>query len=622
MKNFRMMDLKLKKISLMWMFLMFGYFLHAQSIEITYCPDYGENALLQGRAYVVNPAEYGVVCYVFVQEGGGWWGPKPSFTNPVTPLQTDGSFSVQFISGGYDEFGTRIFVYLKHNSWPAAPQVSGGELPQYLLDLPYDVIARPHGTRKFSWPNQEYSWTVKESLDGIAMGPGDNLFSAAQENIWIDPQGQLHLKITKTNGLYYSSEIIADTAFGYGKYSFVYNSNPNILDPKSVFGFFTWDDVSPYSSDREAWYREIDFEFSRWGNAGDPTNAQFVIQPWEPAGNLMRYNTGTAPGTIHSFAWYKDSVVFESRKADSSLIKKWIYTGAYLPAPGEENMRINLWLNNKPPVHLDEIILGDYKFQHHLKPPVLSASDGTKDEFIQLNWNGQAWYFYRIFRSATADFSAAVVLNDGWFQGSTFQDMTAETGKRYSYWIRCADNADGSNVTGYISDISMPDAGFISEKQMTSHNQGWSGISSFIDPLQHDPDSLFQPIIGELITLQNSEGAYFPATGVNTLGLWDSKEGYIIKLSQQLEITFSGLPVSEKTLMLEQGWNLIPVLSGCSVPIGELFSGTGVVMVKEVAGWRLWWPEMGVFTLSQLQSGKAYFVLMNDVAGITFPECE
>jgi hypothetical protein len=58
------------------------------------------------------------------------------------------------------------------------------------------------------------------------------------------------------------------------------------------------------------------------------------------------------------------------------------------------------------------------------------------------------------------------------------------------------------------------------------------------------------------------------------------------------------------------------------VPVGELFSGTGVVMVKEVAGWRLWWPEMGVFTLSQLQSGKAYFVLMNGGAGITFPECE
>jgi len=602
-------------------FLWFGYFLQAQTIKITHCPEYGVNELLQGKAYGVIPAQYGVVCYVFVQEAGGWWGPKPSFTYPVTPLQADGSFSIQFITGGYDEFATMIFVYLKHQSLPDPPHVEGNQLPDYLLDLPNDIIARPHGTRKFSWPGQEYSWTVKESLNGIPMGPGDNLFSAAQENVWIDGANRLHLKINKINGLYYSSEIIADTAFGYGKYSFVYNSNPDILDPKTVFGFFTWDDASPYAADREAWYREIDFEFSRWGNASDPTNAQFVIQPWEPAGNLLRYNTGTSLGTIHSFAWYKDSVVFESRKADSSLIKKWVYTGAYLPAPGKENMRINLWLMNKPPTKQDEIILSDYRFQYHLRPPQISASDGTHENHVMLEWANNAGYYYKIYRSITGNFSSAQPLNSNWFQGNSFEDTTAESGQLYFYWLRCADNAAGSNVSGYISDVSLPDSGFISKSQVVGLTEGWSGFSSIINPVNPSFDALFQQIMGELIVVQNQTGSYYPENGINTLGNWDYKQGYIIKVSQASAMTFVGLPVGDKTLQLEAGWNIIPIISECEVAVSPLFAETNLVMIKEVAGCNIWWPAMGIFTLPQLHPCKSYFVLMGGAAEITFPEC-
>jgi len=611
----------LKKIIILSTFLWFGYLLPAQTIQITQYPEYGVNALLQGTTSGINPAEYGVVCYVFAQEAGGWWGPKPSFTNPITPIQPDGSFSLQFITGGVDEFATLIFVYLKHQSSPAPPQVEGNQLPDYLLDLPNDIVARPHGTRKFNWPNQEYSWTVKESLNGIPMGPGDNLFSADPANVWIDLANQLHLKINKINDLYYSSEIIADTAFGYGKYSFVYNSNPNILDPKTVFGFFTWDDTSPYSEDREAWYREIDFEFSRWGNAADPTNAQFVIQPWEPAGNLLRYNAGNSLGTIHSFAWYKDSVVFESRKADSSLIKKWVYTGAYLPAPGNENMRINLWLMNKPPGKLDEIILGDYQFQYHLKPPQISASDGTHENHVLLEWANNAGHFYKLYRSTTGDFSSAEPLNEAWFQGNNFEDTSADSGQLYFYWLRCADNPAGSNIAGYISDISQPNSGFISKNQIVGLAANWSGFSSFINPLANTPEALFEQISNQLIIVQNQTGSYYPANGTNTLGNWNPEQGYVIKLSQTAEITFTGLPVGDKSLLLAAGWNLMPVISECPVQIGDLFSGTGVVMIKEVAGLQLWWPEMGVFTLTQLYPGKAYFVLLNGDKEIIFPEC-
>jgi len=602
-------------------FLWLGYFLAAQTIQITDFPNYGINELLQGTTSGINPADYGVVCYVFVQEGGGWWGPKPSFENPVTPIQPDGSFSVEFITGGYDQYCTRMFVYLKHDLQSDPPQVMGGELPSSLLDMPCDVVARPHGSRKITWPDPSKTWTVKESVDGYTMGPGDNLFSADPGNVWIDAANQLHLKIVKRNNLYYCSEIIADTSFGYGKYTFVYNSNPNILDPKTVFGFFTWDDISPYSPDREAYYREIDFEFSRWGNSGDPNNAQFVIQPWEPAGNLLRYNTGTTPGTIHSFAWYKDSVVFESLKPDSSRIKKWVYTGAYLPPPGKENIRINLWLMNKPPNTTNEIVLKDYKFQYHLRPPAIFASDGTGENQILIEWNDAGGLFYQLLRSSAPEINTALPVVNGWITGNSFSDVTAETGKMYYYWLRCADNSSGSNVSGYISDFSQPDSGFISENHVVGLNAQWGSVSSFITPVNSDPDSLFQQLGNNLILIQNQSGVYFPEMGINTLGQWDSQQGYIIKMAQSAEMTFSGLQVSNKTMMLLEGWNLIPVISGCSVDIQQIFEGSNPVIIKEVAGYHVWWPAKGIYTLQQLLPGKAYFVLMNGGGEITFPEC-
>jgi hypothetical protein len=45
------------------------------------------------------------------------------------------------------------------------------------------------------------------------------------------------------------------------------------------------------------------------------------------------------------------------------------------------------------------------------------------------------------------------------------------------------------------------------------------------------------------------------------------------------------------------------------------------VVVKEVAGWQLYWPALNINTLGSLHAGKAYFVLMSAPATITYPAC-
>lgn len=74
---------------------------------------------------------------------------------------------------------------------------------------------------------------------------------------------------------------------------------------------------------------------------------------------------------------------------------------------------------------------------------------------------------------------------------------------------------------------------------------------------------------------------------------------------------------------LAAGWNVLPVLAGCDTEISELniafLSQLGAIV--ELAGWRVYWPDKQVFTLTSLAPGKSYLVKMNNPTKIVFPTC-
>jgi len=66
----------------------------------------------------------------------------------------------------------------------------------------------------------------------------------------------------------------------------------------------------------------------------------------------------------------------------------------------------------------------------------------------------------------------------------------------------------------------------------------------------------------------------------------------------------------------------MPVLSSCDADVEGLFAGfSGLQIVKEVAGTKIYWPDYNINTLENLIPGKAYFVASADVGTITFPAC-
>ena len=84
------------------------------------------------------------------------------------------------------------------------------------------------------------------------------------EDVWVDRESRLHLKISKRNDRWYAVEIISEKDFGYGEYSFYLSSRVDLLDKNVVLGLFTWDD-NTFITDANS---EIDIEFARWGGRG------------------------------------------------------------------------------------------------------------------------------------------------------------------------------------------------------------------------------------------------------------------------------------------------------------------------------------------------------------------
>jgi hypothetical protein len=149
---------------------------------------------------------------------------------------------------------------------------------------------------------------------------------------------------------------------------------------------------------------------------------------------------------------------------------------------------------------------------------------------------------------------------------------------------------------------------------------GWSGISSFVNPENLYLTDLLAPLGDNLVVLYNQQGIYWPAANLNTLESWNSNAGYIIKTTAESTLTISGAEVTDLSIQIFEGWNLIPVISGESLTVETVLGENidKVELVKEIAGSNVFWPEMEIFSLQILEPGKAYFLLANEDFSLDF----
>lgn len=189
-------------------------------------------------------------------------------------------------------------------------------------------------------------------------------------------------------------------------------------------------------------------------------------------------------------------------------------------------------------------------------------------------------------------------------------------------------NQEGYFQTAILANIAPWETSYEDMFAMPIHDnlfqipQGWSGISSVYYMYQNVSD-IFDPHSDDVIIISSMDGFYYPGQNVNTLGKWYDSPGYKIKALNAINFNFPGWSRRPSTLSLPAGWSILPCWSDCAVSIEDLFdaAGTQPVIVKEIAGSGVYWPDKSVFSLSELNPGKAYLVLMNNATTIQYPEC-
>jgi len=144
---------------------------------------------------------------------------------------------------------------------------------------------------------------------------------------------------------------------------------------------------------------------------------------------------------------------------------------------------------------------------------------------------------------------------------------------------------------------------------------GWSGISSYIAPDDPLVVNIFEPVVDDLVILQDPNNAhvYWPGFA-NTIVNWNPHDGYIIKMSDEGTVLLEGSNEPDLTVDLPAGWFVMPVLAQNDVPSADLFTPLlgDLVIVKEIAGSKVWWPLIPIYTLTHVEPGKSYQIKMNN----------
>jgi hypothetical protein len=205
-----------------------------------------------------------------------------------------------------------------------------------------------------------HTWFVAHSTEPAA--PGPNFWSG--ENVWVDEEGLLHLRLTKnqTTGLWNCAELFTEKQFGLGTYELFVEGSIDKFDRNVVFGIFNYSGTDKHD--------EIDIEFSKWGRASG-ANIHYAVWPrngvnadrWSSEQQVTLDGTHTTQRIIRS----ADAVNFQSAHGfrndhqflafEAKCSRKDIISSQSMP------LYLNLWLfNGKAPTDGKEVEIIIHKF--------------------------------------------------------------------------------------------------------------------------------------------------------------------------------------------------------------------------------------------------------------------
>jgi hypothetical protein len=200
------------------------------------------------------------------------------------------------------------------------------------------------------------------------------------------------------------------------------------------------------------------------------------------------------------------------------------------------------------------------------------------------------------------------------------------------YFPGIADKQTGSAV---LTITAFSDAGctgvFSDELNLTIITEqsisllpGLNGFSSYVNTGDENIETLLAPLSAQLIYARKGLQVYYPQYGINTFSASSNLNGLILNLETPGEIEYSGTTTTATQIDLPAGWSILPVPAACFTGYQELLNqlDENLIIVAEIEGEGIIYPQENTFTLTALEPGKAYFIKMEAPAQFTFPLCD
>lgn len=160
------------------------------------------------------------------------------------------------------------------------------------------------------------------------------------------------------------------------------------------------------------------------------------------------------------------------------------------------------------------------------------------------------------------------------------------------------------------------------EQQEIELQDGWNMISTYLHDSNMTATTLVSSIEDSVVVVKNNIGsAYLPAWGFDGIGAVEYGQGYQLKINGNSVLIVDGLKQQESNITLNEGWNMIGVLSETPQNIESvLFSCIEDVIIAKDGYGVAYLPDWDFNGIGDMLPGQGYQVKMLSQAQINFEE--
>ena len=155
--------------------------------------------------------------------------------------------------------------------------------------------------------------------------------------------------------------------------------------------------------------------------------------------------------------------------------------------------------------------------------------------------------------------------------------------------------------------------------------EGWSIISTYINPYDNNIESIFNSVINNLEIVKDENGnVYWPLFGLNSIGNFTIGEGYQVKMNYFDQILIEGDLIPYNTpIIFNEGWNLIgylhPEPSNPIQMMNSIVSNNGPMKILKNSAGNVYWPEFGLNSIGNMNPGEGYQIKLENFTQFSYP---